>query len=872
MSLHLGSNEINKVYLGSTEIQDIYKGSDIVYSSNFGIVRFLDANGNLNQPTEDQATSIYNGVEVLNEDALSYAFYNRYTMNKSVLFNSLKTINTNGLSYAFYGCYGIKDTVSFPSLITIGNEGMRSAYQGCSNIKGEISLPSLQTVNDNGLYSCFRNCSNVTSVDLSSLQTVRNSGLKYAFFNCQNLEGDIEFKNLQTVDYQGLAGVFYNCSKITSVYFNSLVNVDNTALSSAFDGCENLTEIHFLSTMEETISGLSGFDENFGAENATILFDINAVDLTFTVTPIENTKIYLDGKLLKQTRLFTSSDDKVYTIINPNYPIVSNTLTDLVVNTQHTETVNLANVDTKVLTINTNIANCKGIFKIDNLEVKPSTTSSSFTLNVSNGTTVYYYIDKEGYMFEEDTLTVTENKTISLTMKEELLDSFDWSKPNFNKVGSSLIDTDKYFNLFDNNNYLEFTIPERYVGEDKIKNLEIQLHLQLNSAKTSYVYPSQGRILQTLKDGSEDSNLYVQCGSQKICLGNSEATSNDANNLYTSLFNNNYDNLNNRNSKEFYLKFLITNKEANTFVSLDNINYYPVSHTEDIKFFFETNTIRLGGKEDRNYWFCGKVFKEGTFIKADNHFIWKPYEQTNNLKDVLFNITNGNNSAIQLTIDDVEFNPVLSTNGSYSVKALVGSTISYKINRVGYLEATGSHIVTADSNNISVSLSADTDLDISLNAQADDVYCLLTSNLVDNDNAVWTPSENSLLKIGGDSFTYSNGSKGFFEIDTPNYDIDLTLNLATYIRFEDNYSGVYVSENLYSNVTPDKVNRGDKLMLSDGTLEGDWLFRDKHNTTATDYSCVLEANKHYYIQFITSNDSNSDNIVVKYIKLNKHSS
>ena len=142
---------------------------------------------------------------------------------KSMDFSDLKTIGDYGLYRAFFRCNKLAIiNLSFPELVSIGNSGLYMAFNGCSNISGNVSFPKLTTIETSGMWNTF--------------------------YGCLGLSGSISFPKLTTVGGSGLYGAFINCN--------------------------NITALHFRSDAQSVIEESYGYNNKFGATNATIYFDL----------------------------------------------------------------------------------------------------------------------------------------------------------------------------------------------------------------------------------------------------------------------------------------------------------------------------------------------------------------------------------------------------------------------------------------------------------------------------------------------------------------------------------------------------------------------------------------------------------------------
>ena len=258
----------------------------------------VDENGTLLATTWTGALNFAGVTEIAN-DSLKYAFYGRLGIT-SVDLSSLQSVGVYGLSSAFQDCKGIT-SIDLSSLQSMKDYGLSSAFRGCTGITTSIDLSSLQSVGVYGLSSAFQDCKGITSIDLSSLQSVEIYGLSSAFQDCKGITS-IDLSSLQSVETYGLSSAFRGCTGITSISFPSLTSVysnsfGNISVTGAFRNCTALTKIHFRADMQATIEAMSQYADKWGANNATIYFDLIG---TITVNSVaysrnEPNSIRVDG-------------------------------------------------------------------------------------------------------------------------------------------------------------------------------------------------------------------------------------------------------------------------------------------------------------------------------------------------------------------------------------------------------------------------------------------------------------------------------------------------------------------------------------------------------------------------------------------------
>ena len=309
-----------KLYIGDSQGTPAIIKIEEVPKKKFGVsidtfIGDVDENGTLLATTWTGALN-FAGVTKIANDSLKYAFYGRLGIT-SVDLSSLQSVGVYGLGSAFYGCTGIT-SIDLSSLQSMKDYGLSSAFRGCTGITTSIDLSSLQSVGVYGLSSAFQDCKGITSVDLSSLQSVETYGLSSAFRGCKGITS-VDLSSLQSVETYGLSSAFQDCKGITSISFPSLTSVysnsfGNISFTGAFRNCTALTKIHFRADMQATIEAMSQYADKWGANNATIYFDLIG---TITVNGVaysrnEPNSIRVDG-----TKTFVAwkdaSDNIVYT-------------------------------------------------------------------------------------------------------------------------------------------------------------------------------------------------------------------------------------------------------------------------------------------------------------------------------------------------------------------------------------------------------------------------------------------------------------------------------------------------------------------------------------------------------------------------------
>ena len=115
----------------------------------------------------------------------------------------------------------------------------------------------IKSIKDYTFYGC-------TALTLISLPVATSLG-EYAFNGCTALTS----VNLPlATSISGYA--FCDCTSLTSISLPSATSISY----GAFSGCTALTEIHFAAANQSTIEANSYYSSKWGADNATIYFDL----------------------------------------------------------------------------------------------------------------------------------------------------------------------------------------------------------------------------------------------------------------------------------------------------------------------------------------------------------------------------------------------------------------------------------------------------------------------------------------------------------------------------------------------------------------------------------------------------------------------
>lgn len=429
--------------LGVTGSYEGSGGSETKFG--LGIDSFIGdtVNGVLQAPALEETDLVFDDVTDLGFNALAYAFYGKNVT--SVTFPDLVTIsnNTQGLSYAFKQCQ-LLTSISFPLLETVSaqntfNSTFSENWMNTNNLL--VSFPELTTISGEEAFgNTFDNNYALKTISFPELTTISgNRGFYSTFSYCRYLTS-VSLPKLATVGQNSMVGSFAGCESLTRIDFPSLTSVQMNSFQDnegswekIFRDCQNLTEIHFRADMANVIPTMIGYNDKWGAENATIYFDLGAATVDFVVTPSQDTSIYVDGTLVVNNTIdLLASTSHTYTIINPNYPIYYGTVMVGAEGTTTTVTKDITSISGHNLTINTNVSDCTVTFNYNGSTKSATTlTSTSYEsddIYSESSTTVGYTVEKEGYITKNGTVTFNNSDvSINVELKSSDIDLSDYT-------------------------------------------------------------------------------------------------------------------------------------------------------------------------------------------------------------------------------------------------------------------------------------------------------------------------------------------------------------------------------------------------------------------------------------------------------------
>ena len=236
------------------------------------IVRQVDANGKVAQPT----------------------------INASELgLSTIKDVGDRAFYYAYYQDAGLTGALDISSLTNVsGNDGMNNMFDECTGLTS-VNLSSLTDVSGNyGMYNMFNGCTSLTSADLRSLTTISGTRAMDNMFNGCTLLTSVNLSSLTTISGQyGFSSVFKGCAWLTSVDLSSLTTISGEkGLMQTFYLLPTLTSVNLSSLT--TVSGESALERAFMTSGLTGVLDFGSLREVIGRTAMQYTfsgSIYLTG-------------------------------------------------------------------------------------------------------------------------------------------------------------------------------------------------------------------------------------------------------------------------------------------------------------------------------------------------------------------------------------------------------------------------------------------------------------------------------------------------------------------------------------------------------------------------------------------------
>lgn len=225
------------------------------------------------------------GIKNISNGALMYKFF-RYIVTSGegiteLLLPDLENVVANA-------CTGVASNNASLLKVDLGKltaisavHAFDSSFSGCTKLADVKGLENITEITAlNACLSMFKDCTTLPKTGLDNLSVISGDhACERMFYN--TAVTDMGLNNLTSITSQyGAAQMFGNCKGLIKVYFPNLTTLGhNYALGkrssdAIFYSCTNITEIHFRADMQTQVEAQSAYSYKFGAENATIYFDL----------------------------------------------------------------------------------------------------------------------------------------------------------------------------------------------------------------------------------------------------------------------------------------------------------------------------------------------------------------------------------------------------------------------------------------------------------------------------------------------------------------------------------------------------------------------------------------------------------------------
>lgn len=278
---------------------------------------------------------VFEGVKDIASNAANHCFYEKECIS-TVSFPNLEKISGDSALHSAFANNGEKlVSVNFPVLTDICAEDACAAAFAYCYVLTKSGLDNLKSISGkSACSSMFNYCYAITNTGLGQLREINGYlSCSSMFSGCKNIV-DISLDNLETINGKSACLLMFSgCTSLTVANFPKLTKVEGTnPMDNMFRNCANLTEIHFRHDMKSTIEALEEYSNNFGAENATIYFDLmgSTATLTINTTP-ENATVStsIDNQTWQNgnTGSFEIGSVVYYTVTMDGYKTINGSIT-----------------------------------------------------------------------------------------------------------------------------------------------------------------------------------------------------------------------------------------------------------------------------------------------------------------------------------------------------------------------------------------------------------------------------------------------------------------------------------------------------------------------------------------------------------------
>lgn len=424
---------------------------------------------------------IYDGIAKITVNVPSYEEERNRLLTGSIFENytlpdNITYLHDYGLAYQYS-----LSTVNTNNVTYVGPY----AFYQCANLKS-ATLPNLYTISEymfdyctqlqsvimpnvSSIYrSCFNNCTSLTNIDLSNITYMTGN---YRFYNCTSLSNII----MPNIQYNINEYDFYNCTSLENIYLKDVYRI----YSNAFRDCTNLKYVNFGTTIT-TINSNSFY----GCTQEDLIFEFGLTEEEFNnKSGLAN---YKPWGATNATILYADSNPHNFKITCLNEDITPEII--LVINGK-----NIKNSETRQ----------------------------------AHNTEITYIVSYRNYITQTDTITLTEDMDIKITLEADPNPKYyeidenciSWTGENIEVIENEYTDNtilringinglenivindsewNSYFENFGNPNNAEFqTLADEFVFTFKI-----------NHTYTGYSQ-LRGSIFSTPDNNNDGIHLYL---------------------------------------------------------------------------------------------------------------------------------------------------------------------------------------------------------------------------------------------------------------------------------------------------------------------------------------------------------------------------
>lgn len=355
---------------------------------------------------------------------------------------NLVTNTITNASMVFYGCYNLKNCTFEADNITNGYmmfwncnnlcndhitinsiHSAQQIFQNCTNMTHFVNLPNATSltyayenvcipsigpsisVNATNMYSTFRNCSNMVSCgDLSVCNDL--TALDYAFYGCNSLSSISNIPENVT----SMESTFSSCANLTgNIYINSFKVSNSDFIFSNTSATKNVY-IPFTYSNGTFTQTYNSFTSEYDTEGTSDGVYLKPHFMYINMSIPENSTLFVNGDRVTNSQQLTIKEDTDYILIKEGY-------------VPYTKHITYQEGETTASIVDGDLSN-QGITLLIVPTQSDTTTELTYlgmtsianSCTVASGTSVTYKVKKSGYKPEIQTIVLTEDTTITVTL------------------------------------------------------------------------------------------------------------------------------------------------------------------------------------------------------------------------------------------------------------------------------------------------------------------------------------------------------------------------------------------------------------------------------------------------------------------------